>query len=294
MTGGKKKPSGKDKKLKRKEGVAKEKALDTLVKTAYGKGNILVDFQPFVKFDRHGLNVSLEYTTADDLTSDLKSYMTTLLKLNMAESYGKKWSTAEREKRQDMVHPDARYIIVREGELKSPVEDLKISASGDVGRCCNHADAICSGTSGGEDIGANGVPASNGAPPAADSQQRAKPLWTGAGNAVVGFVQFRFVVEEGVVVLYVYELQLEERVRGRGLGKYLMQLMELAAKKNGMKGVMLTVQKANPRAMDFYLKKLNYVILPISPSQSDPLESATYEILGKIDAESFASLILDE
>lgn len=51
------------------------------------------------------------------------------------------------------------------------------------------------------------------------------------GGTLVGFVQYRFVVEEGIPVLYVYELQLEPRVQGKGLGKFLMQLIELIAHK---------------------------------------------------------------
>lgn len=48
---------------------------------------------------------------------------------------------------------------------------------------------------------------------------------------LVGFVQYRFVLEEEIPVLYVYELQLEPRVQGKGVGKFLMQLVELMAQK---------------------------------------------------------------
>lgn len=46
---------------------------------------------------------------------------------------------------------------------------------------------------------------------------------------IVGFVHYRFVLEEEVPVVYVYELQLEHRVQGKGLGQFLMQLIELIA-----------------------------------------------------------------
>ncbi|KAL5995506.1 hypothetical protein ACLOJK_025568 [Asimina triloba] len=58
--------------------------------------------------------------------------------------------------------------------------------------------------------------------------------WDGDGDPVVGFVQYRFIVEEEVPVVYVYELQLEHRVQRRGLGKFLMQLIELIARKMGI------------------------------------------------------------
>ncbi|KAL2553551.1 Acyl-CoA N-acyltransferase (NAT) superfamily protein [Forsythia ovata] len=100
---------------------------------------------------------------------------------------------------------------------------------------------------------------------------------------IVGFVHYRFILEEEVPVLYVYELQLEPRIQGKGLGKFLMQLIELIAGKNRMGAVVLTVQKANLLAMDFYLHKLKYTISAISPSRVDPslgLEKS-YEILCK-------------
>eukprot|EP00897_Mesotaenium_endlicherianum_P002494 jgi/Mesen1/2272/ME000154S01443 len=107
-----------------------------------------------------------------------------------------------------------------------------------------------------------------------------------AGNVgeIIGFVHYRFVVDDGVAVLYLYELQLDEPTRKHGLGKFLMQLMELIARKNKMTGIRLTVQKSNTRAMSFYLNKLKYRISPNSPSQVERLnaDGCTYEILEKL------------
>ncbi|XP_077230565.1 uncharacterized protein LOC143863694 isoform X2 [Tasmannia lanceolata] len=107
--------------------------------------------------------------------------------------------------------------------------------------------------------------------------------WMGDGNPIVGFVQYRFIVEEEIPVVYVYELQLDLCVQRRGLGKFLMQLIELIARKNHMGAVMLTVQKSNLSAMNFYISKLRYTISTISPSRVDPLIGAekSYEILCK-------------
>ncbi|XP_028959949.2 uncharacterized protein LOC126624940 isoform X2 [Malus sylvestris] len=100
---------------------------------------------------------------------------------------------------------------------------------------------------------------------------------------MVGFVHFRFVIEEELPVLYVYELQLEPHVQGKGLGKFLMQLIELIARKNQMGAVVLTVHRSNSVAMNFYLSKMRYIISTISPSQVDPLIwiEKSYEILCK-------------
>ncbi|KAL6503057.1 hypothetical protein OROHE_023959 [Orobanche hederae] len=99
----------------------------------------------------------------------------------------------------------------------------------------------------------------------------------------VGFVHYRFILEEEVPVLYVYELQLEPHVQGKGIGQFLMQLIELIACENSMGAVVLTVQRANLLAMDFYIRKLGYTISAISPSRVDPLlgQEKSYEILCK-------------
>ncbi|CAO2835399.1 unnamed protein product [Amaranthus hypochondriacus] len=98
---------------------------------------------------------------------------------------------------------------------------------------------------------------------------------------VVGFVHYRFILEEELPVLYVYELQLEPHIQGKGLGKFLMQLLELIARKNSMAAIMLTVQRQNRSAMFFYTSKLGYCISSISPSRVDPLVGLrkNYEIL---------------
>ncbi|XP_035546664.1 N-alpha-acetyltransferase 40-like [Juglans regia] len=96
---------------------------------------------------------------------------------------------------------------------------------------------------------------------------------------MVGFVYYRFTLEEEIPILYVYELQLEPRVQVKGLGKFLMQLIELIAQKNRMGVVILIFQKT----MNFYLNKLRYVISAVSPSRVDPLIGVEkcYEILCK-------------
>ncbi|KAI7755639.1 hypothetical protein M8C21_003479 [Ambrosia artemisiifolia] len=86
-------------------------------------------------------------------------------------------------------------------------------------------------------------------------------------ESIVGFVHYRFTIEEEVPVLYVYELQLEPAFQGKGLGKFLMQLVEQIACNSGMGAVVLTVQKQNTSAINFYLTKLRYNISSISPSK---------------------------
>lgn len=67
----------------------------------------------------------------------------------------------------------------------------------------------------------------------------------------LGFSHFRFDMDYGDEVLYCYELQLETSVQRKGLGKFMMQVLELIGFTNNMKKVVLTVLKLNPTS-DFF------------------------------------------
>ncbi|GLJ12258.1 hypothetical protein SUGI_0187540 [Cryptomeria japonica] len=235
-----KKLSSKEKKLKRREELAKKKAVDEAIKAAYLKDDHLADFPAFHIYDRNGLLVHLKSGSGEHLSSPMKRYIQELLKVNMEGVYGPQWAAEEKIKRREMVSREALYIFVQ--SLQSAQLDS-----------INNREAMH------------------------------KCYWTGNGDPVVAFVHYRFIVEEEIPVVYVYELQLEQCVQGRGLGKFLMQLIELIARKNNMRAVMLTVQKRNTSAMNFYTSKLRYTVSNISPSRVDPLIGAekSYEILCK-------------
>jgi GNAT superfamily N-acetyltransferase len=245
--------SSKEKKLRRREELVKKKAVDEAIKSAYMKDDHLVGFPAFHTYDRNGLLVRLESGSGEHLSSPLKRYIQELLKVNMQGAYGPEWAAEEKIKRREMVAPEARYIFVRSMQSADNEHLSNINNMEEVHEC----------------------------------------HWSGDGDPVVAFVHYRFIVEEEIPVVYVYELQLEQCVQGRGLGKFLMQLIELIARKNHMKAVMLTVQKRNISAMNFYTSKLRYIISSISPSRVDPLIGAekSYEILCKtFDSEAKTKL----
>nr|XP_025701383.1 N-alpha-acetyltransferase 40 isoform X1 [Arachis hypogaea] len=227
-----------EKKPKRSEVLAKKKAVEQSIKSARAEKDHLASFPEFRHFVNNGLSMCLKSGRGDTLSSPVKHYVQSLLKLNMEGPYGSEWLDEEKVKRREMVAPEAHYIFVHEDA----------NSVGDETRMMLNAEEAS--TSCVEDSG---------------------PL--------VGFVHYRFVLEEDVPVLYVYELQIEPRVQGKGLGKFLMQLIELIAQKNCMGAVMLTVQKANLLALNFYLSKLRYIISTISPSKMGIEKS--YEILCK-------------
>ncbi|KAK6180943.1 hypothetical protein SNE40_008904 [Patella caerulea] len=98
----------------------------------------------------------------------------------------------------------------------------------------------------------------------------------------VGFVHFQFDIECEEEVLYCYEIQLESQYRNKGLGKFLMQILELIANKTEMMKVMLTAFKHNHDGYDFFTKTMKFEVDLISPEASLYEESYTYVILSKL------------
>ncbi|KAJ8401716.1 hypothetical protein AAFF_G00376870 [Aldrovandia affinis] len=103
-----------------------------------------------------------------------------------------------------------------------------------------------------------------------------------ADSTPIAFSHFRFDVECGEEVLYCYEVQLESRVRRKGLGKFLIQILQLIANSTQMRKVMLTVFKHNHGAYQFFREALQFEIDDTSPSMSGCCgDDCTYEILSR-------------
>jgi GNAT superfamily N-acetyltransferase len=61
-----------------------------------------------------------------------------------------------------------------------------------------------------------------------------------------------------------------EAARGKGLGKFMMLFVEMLAKRSPgpLAGVMLTIQRANTRALEFYTTRCKYAQDDISPAKA--------------------------
>jgi ribosomal protein S18 acetylase RimI-like enzyme len=92
-------------------------------------------------------------------------------------------------------------------------------------------------------------------------------------GALIGFLHFRYEQEHGEPTAYIYEIQVCKRAQGKGLGKYLMQLLELTARKHGVTQLMLTVFTANTSGWALY-KKLGFALDMNSPGAIDPQEGS--------------------
>lgn len=107
---------------------------------------------------------------------------------------------------------------------------------------------------------------------------------SGPSAPVVGFLSFMLTYEDGIDVIYCYEIHIEKYLRGKGFGKALIEHMEGIGRKAGVKKAMLTVFEANVAAKAFY-EKLGYEADPYSPApkklRGGAVKSSDYLILSK-------------
>ncbi|PHH83451.1 hypothetical protein CDD82_767 [Ophiocordyceps australis] len=108
--------------------------------------------------------------------------------------------------------------------------------------------------------------------PAAKKREMASPelryvLVRDDGGHVGGFASLMPTYENDEPVVYLYEIHLEPRLQGTGLGTHLMELvMQVADKIPSVTKVMLTCFTSNKRARAFY-DGLGFVIDDASPRQ---------------------------
>ncbi|XP_076822912.1 N-alpha-acetyltransferase 40-like isoform X2 [Clavelina lepadiformis] len=76
----------------------------------------------------------------------------------------------------------------------------------------------------------------------------------------VAFCSFRFDLDFGEPVVYCYEIQLAKSVQNKGLGTFMMQILQLVAMKNGMHKVVATVLDCNEQSRKFFMEKLRYTV----------------------------------
>ncbi|KAJ7181733.1 acyl-CoA N-acyltransferase [Mycena crocata] len=96
-------------------------------------------------------------------------------------------------------------------------------------------------------------------------------------RSLVAFTAFRFEFEEGQNILYCYDLQVSKASQRHGLGRALMNRLSKIGADFRLDKIMLTVFKANPKALTFYAN-LGFEVDPDSPDDDDEED---YKILCK-------------
>jgi ribosomal protein S18 acetylase RimI-like enzyme len=88
-------------------------------------------------------------------------------------------------------------------------------------------------------------------------------------NYLIAFTHFRFDIDYGDRVLYLYELQINIKYQGQGLGKWIIEQLKIFCQKTQMLKIVLTVHKINTKAIDFYMKKCRFEIDITNPDDKD-------------------------
>ena len=96
------------------------------------------------------------------------------------------------------------------------------------------------------------------------------------------YVFYRYDMDHDDDVLYCYEIQTEEKMRRKGLGKFMMKVLELMMIKSDMLKIMLTVFKHNEGASKFFKDVLKYEIDETCPYDTVH-EQFDYEILSRFN-----------
>jgi ribosomal protein S18 acetylase RimI-like enzyme len=172
--------------------------------------DLLEGFKPFASFDRNGLSCDISFTCPGHpaWSSELAASVLDLTRQNMRALYeaAAGWGWKEGDKRAELLHPDNRYLVARaRGGASAPAPAAAAAAAA-----------------------SDSVPAAAGGGAASSDACTAGEL--------LGFVSFRFLPEGDFDLLYVYELQTGPKAQRKGLGKHLMQMCELIARKYGMQG----------------------------------------------------------
>ncbi|KAJ7110143.1 acyl-CoA N-acyltransferase [Mycena epipterygia] len=96
-------------------------------------------------------------------------------------------------------------------------------------------------------------------------------------HTLVAFTAFRFEFEEGQNIVYCYDLQVSKTAQRHGLGRTLMNHLAKIGADFRLDKIMLTVFKANTRALKFY-DDFGFEMDPDSPEEDDEED---YKILCK-------------
>eukprot|EP00903_Cladosiphon_okamuranus_P018756 g17258.t1 len=237
--------------------------------------------------------VRLQIRSPQTLRDGDAQAMYDILKANMHDMYVEAgWGWDKAEKWREMEHRHARFLIAR-------CDSGGGGGGGAAGEGARDLDTLASATAG---VGGVTVSEEEVKSKAVNGGARADEAGAGPGEEgrgaaeadgerLAGYCHFRFAWDqddnedgEGVGgtedVLYVYELQVASWAKRRGLGRRMMQALELLANRHGMTKVMLTVFKENTQAMSFYTKKMKYGVDKDSPSNWDQPDEV-YEILSK-------------
>lgn len=177
----------------------------------------------FFNFNRNGLDMEIKFTP--NLNDDEVDWAFNLCKGHMEEKYdaaGYGWDDEDKER--ELTEPGARFLVVTEKGWETPVGNLS----------CNIYYYFYH--------------------------------YFQSSLLLSAFCHFRFTVQgevmdvmAGETTLYVWDIHVEEQYQRKGLGKHLLTLCELIAKREKMKFVSIPVMNGDDVATSFIKKSKGYM-----------------------------------
>ena len=105
-----------------------------------------------------------------------------------------------------------------------------------------------------------------------------------SADDILGFASFMLTYEDGYEVIYLYEIHLLNTLRGRGLGKKLVDIIQNVGENADVEKMMLTVYLSNEYAIEWY-NRLGFQVDDFSPGprklRSGVVKWSDYHILSK-------------
>jgi len=101
-------------------------------------------------------------------------------------------------------------------------------------------------------------------------------------GAPVAFSHFRYDMDYDDEVLYCYEIQVEKKFRRKGLGRFMMKVLELLMIKADMLKIMATIFKKDKSNDGLFKKCLKFETDETSPTD-DVYEQFEYEIISRFN-----------
>ncbi len=209
--------------------VSARQAAESVVAAANAQRDVLRLVPERLRRLEGALPAELAGYSVSTMPEPLRRWAFDLTKRNMRDAYERTWGWNNREKRRELSHADARFLVAH--VEKHPKETVLASRDDE-----RRADAT-------------------------------SPASSDDAVAFV-HVRFEVEADDAPVV-YAYELQCdaEKGARGKGLGRFLMRAAEAAGVAAGCSRGVLTVLKENTGARAFY-EKLGYVPDPDTPADA--------------------------
>lgn len=259
MTGNSRPPSAQAKRKARRAAEALEKEKLNHVAALAAVDDLLKDYRPFQHFERDGIRARLDFYHGKSLKSEAIDACVALT-LESARLTGQEVSPDFTEaRRRSLCDCSSRIIMLRACGVEEDNDEWLVVSNSSSSRC----EFDCSQEEGGGWCG-----------------ERAEIVTSpGAGDKVemydlpadaLGFVQLSLIGEPGLVAICVVDHQLVPWARNKGLGKHVMRLVQLIARKNGM-GVLIAQETPTSTTTnkEFDIDSFDLMQMPVkSPAAS--------------------------